>query len=62
MTQQHANSEEQFYDIIGDIHGHADELAELLELLGYELVAGRSLFDNPPCVTIRHARPSNESG
>ena len=24
------------YDIIGDIHGHADELVELLELLGYE--------------------------
>jgi len=23
------------YDIIGDIHGHADELIELLELLGY---------------------------
>lgn len=24
------------YDLIGDIHGHADELIELLELLGYE--------------------------
>lgn len=24
------------YDVIGDIHGHADELAELLDLLGYE--------------------------
>ena len=24
------------YDIIGDIHGHADELVELLGLLGYE--------------------------
>lgn len=24
------------YDIIGDIHGHADELAELLERLGYD--------------------------
>ena len=23
------------YDIIGDIHGHADELGELLEKLGY---------------------------
>ena len=24
------------YDLIGDIHGHADELVRLLELLGYE--------------------------
>lgn len=24
------------YDVIGDIHGHADELVQLLELLGYE--------------------------
>jgi hypothetical protein len=24
------------YDLIGDIHGHAAELASLLELLGYE--------------------------
>jgi len=24
------------YDFIGDIHGHADELIELLELLGYQ--------------------------
>lgn len=24
------------YDLIGDIHGHADELVQLLELLGYE--------------------------
>ncbi len=24
------------YDLIGDIHGHADELEQLLELLGYE--------------------------
>ena len=23
------------YDLIGDIHGHADELVELLEALGY---------------------------
>lgn len=23
------------FDLIGDIHGHADELTELLELLGY---------------------------
>jgi hypothetical protein len=24
------------YDLIGDIHGHADELAQLLEALGYK--------------------------
>ncbi len=24
------------YDLIGDIHGHADELVQLLETLGYE--------------------------
>jgi hypothetical protein len=23
------------YDLIGDIHGHADELVQLLEVLGY---------------------------
>jgi hypothetical protein len=23
------------YDLIGDLHGHADELTRLLELLGY---------------------------
>lgn len=28
------------YDIIGDIHGHADELVELLELMNYQLVDG----------------------
>lgn len=28
------------YDIIGDIHGHADELVALLKLLKYELVSG----------------------
>lgn len=28
------------YDIIGDIHGHADELVELLETLGYREHAG----------------------
>ena len=28
------------YDIIGDIHGHADELNELLNLLGYEYQNG----------------------
>lgn len=26
----------QYYDIIGDIHGHADALEELLQKLGYE--------------------------
>ena len=28
------------YDLIGDIHGHADELVELLETLGYENAQG----------------------
>lgn len=28
------------YDLIGDIHGHADELVQLLELLGYEKAKG----------------------
>lgn len=28
------------YDLIGDIHGHADELVELLEALGYEKAGG----------------------
>lgn len=33
------------YDIIGDIHGHADELVELLEKLGYKERAG--VFQHP---------------
>lgn len=28
------------YDLIGDIHGHADELMQLLDNLGYEMVQG----------------------
>jgi hypothetical protein len=28
------------YDLIGDIHGHADELIQLLEVLGYEKAQG----------------------
>lgn len=28
------------YDLIGDIHGHADELMQLLEILGYQKVRG----------------------
>ena len=28
------------YDLIGDIHGHADELTELLTKLGYKLRNG----------------------
>ncbi len=28
------------YDLIGDIHGHADKLVQLLELLGYEKAQG----------------------
>ncbi len=30
----------QYYDIIGDIHGQADELIDLLTCLGYEKQAG----------------------
>jgi len=33
------------YDIIGDIHGHADELVELLDKLGYEEHSG--VFHHP---------------
>lgn len=29
------------YDIVGDIHGHADELEALLRRLGYLEIAGR---------------------
>ena len=28
------------YDLIGDVHGHADELAALLEKLGYSKSGG----------------------
>ncbi len=28
------------YDLIGDIHGHADELVALLKLLGYQPSGG----------------------
>ena len=28
------------YDIIGDIHGYADQAARLLEILGYQKVQG----------------------
>src|SRR5450755_4728330 len=28
------------YDLIGDIHGHADELVQLLEALGYQKAQG----------------------
>jgi hypothetical protein len=33
------------YDLIGDIHGHADELVQLLETLGYEKAQG--LYRHP---------------
>src|SRR6516164_5985142 len=33
------------YDLIGDIHGHADELVQLLEALGYE--TARGLYRHP---------------
>lgn len=28
------------FDLIGDFHGHADELVQLLKVLGYEKVNG----------------------
>jgi hypothetical protein len=31
------------YDIIGDIHGHADRLEALLKKLGYAITSGRAL-------------------
>ncbi len=31
---------DEHYDVIGDIHGHADELKELLHLMGYAFVDG----------------------
>lgn len=37
------------YDLIGGIHGHADELERLLEALGYENVGGvfhKALYDH----------------
>src|SRR5476649_1487441 len=33
------------YDLIGDIHGHADELVQLLEALGYE--KRKSVYGHP---------------
>ena len=33
-------SETGMYDLIGDIHGHADELVDLLDILGYERHGG----------------------
>jgi hypothetical protein len=33
------------FDLIGDIHGHADELVRLLETLGYE--QDRSVYGHP---------------
>ena len=36
------------YDIIGDIHGHADKLEELLKMLGYKYSGGHyGHLDNP---------------
>ncbi|MBT7444523.1 MAG: hypothetical protein HN790_11245 [Methylococcales bacterium] len=39
-TFKRERMQKQHYDIIGDIHGHADELIQLLELMGYSLVNG----------------------
>ena len=33
------------YDVIGDIHGHADELAQLLDVLGYR--KAQSVYEHP---------------
>ncbi|MCH7727795.1 MAG: metallophosphoesterase, partial [Planctomycetes bacterium] len=38
------------YDIIGDIHGHADEFVELLELLGYDNESG--VYRHPTRTTV----------
>ena len=39
------------YDIIGDFHGHTDELVELLELLGYnEYWLQDQSYENPGCL------------
>jgi len=37
--------EEAMYDLIGDIHGHADELVQLLETLGYQKAQG--VYEHP---------------
>ena len=54
------------YDLIGDIHGHADELVQLLEILGYEKSQGsygrpgiaQRTF-TPPLPKERQAAPGN---
>src|SRR5713226_1821046 len=33
------------YDLVGDIHGHADELMQLLEVLGYR--KGQGVYAHP---------------
>ena len=38
------------YDLIGDIHGHADELEQLLNALGYENIRG--VYRHPDCKVI----------
>ncbi len=38
--QAKSESEYLMYDLIGDIHGHANELAQLLEKLGYQKTQG----------------------
>jgi hypothetical protein len=39
------NRAKQMYDVIGDIHGHADELIQLLKALGYE--EDRNVYGHP---------------
>jgi hypothetical protein len=38
------------YDLIGDIHGHADELVQLLDKLGYQKAQGA--YQHPECKVI----------
>jgi hypothetical protein len=35
------------YDVIGDVHGHYDELSQLLTMMGYRYSAQSHLFSNP---------------
>src|SRR3954451_14150918 len=45
MMRVERGSEDPMYDLIGDIHGHADELVQLLEALGYRKNHG--IYEHP---------------
>ena len=40
LNRREGPEEDTMYDLIGDIHGYADELTNLLEQLGYEFTGG----------------------